>query len=240
MHGRNCYEDEARAAAYARLEFPGTYYLAYRDLPLLFERHVRGDTALDFGCGTGRSTRFLAKHGFRALGVDQAAEMIASARALDPDGDYRQSGGEALASLVPERFALVLAAFTFDNIPLGDGKVALLDELGERLADEGRLINLVSSPLIYVNEWMSFSTRDYPENRDAGSGDSVRIVITDIDDSRPVEDVLCTEEDYLALYERAGLSRVEALHPLGSSGEPFAWVNEDRIAPWRIDVLASR
>jgi hypothetical protein len=29
----NVYEDKARAQAYADLEFPGTYYLAYRDLP---------------------------------------------------------------------------------------------------------------------------------------------------------------------------------------------------------------
>jgi hypothetical protein len=28
----NCYEDTKRAEAYAKLEFAGTYYLAYRDL----------------------------------------------------------------------------------------------------------------------------------------------------------------------------------------------------------------
>ncbi len=29
----NVYDDQARAQAYAELEFPGTYFLAYRDLP---------------------------------------------------------------------------------------------------------------------------------------------------------------------------------------------------------------
>ena len=29
----NVYEDEERARAYATLQFPGTYYLAFRDLP---------------------------------------------------------------------------------------------------------------------------------------------------------------------------------------------------------------
>ena len=33
MDFANVYEDTRRAAAYANLEFPGTYYLAYRDLP---------------------------------------------------------------------------------------------------------------------------------------------------------------------------------------------------------------
>jgi hypothetical protein len=49
----NVYDDRARAAAYARLEFPGTYYLAFRDLPAILAEHVQGRQAVDFGCGTG-------------------------------------------------------------------------------------------------------------------------------------------------------------------------------------------
>lgn len=49
----NVYEDGKRAEAYSKLEFPGTYYLAYRDLPKIIRRYVRGRKAIDFGCGTG-------------------------------------------------------------------------------------------------------------------------------------------------------------------------------------------
>ena len=66
----NVYDDRARASAYAALEFPGTYYLAYRDLPTIIGEHVRGRKAVDFGCGAGRSTRFLRMLGFDAVGVD--------------------------------------------------------------------------------------------------------------------------------------------------------------------------
>jgi len=59
MEFQNVYEDEQRAASYARLEYPGTYYLAYRDLPKIISTHVKGRKAIDFGCGAGRSTRFL-------------------------------------------------------------------------------------------------------------------------------------------------------------------------------------
>ncbi|MEE8632751.1 MAG: class I SAM-dependent methyltransferase, partial [Candidatus Bathyarchaeia archaeon] len=61
MEFSNVYEDSERAEAYSKLEFPGTYYLAYRDLPKIISDHVKGREALDFGCGTGRSTRFLKR-----------------------------------------------------------------------------------------------------------------------------------------------------------------------------------
>ena len=38
----NVYEDEERARAYATLQFPGTYYLAFRDLPVLIRRYNHG------------------------------------------------------------------------------------------------------------------------------------------------------------------------------------------------------
>ena len=37
MSFSNCYEDAARAAAYAQLEFANTYYLAYRDIPAIIK-----------------------------------------------------------------------------------------------------------------------------------------------------------------------------------------------------------
>ena len=85
----NVYDDPARAKAYAELEFPGTYYLAYRDLPSIVAEHVQGRMAIDFGCGAGRSTRFLRRLGFDVVGVDVAAHMLDRARERDPQGDYR-------------------------------------------------------------------------------------------------------------------------------------------------------
>jgi len=237
MTFRNVYEDAHRAFAYSRLEFPGTYYLAFRDLPDLVRAHVEGRRALDFGCGAGRSTRFLEKLGFETTGVDISAEMIRRAREQDPDGDYRLVGEADLSGLTPSSFDLVLSAFTFDNVPTREKKLAHLHSLAGLLAPKGRLLNLVSRPEIYTHEWASFSTRGYPENRQARSGDLVRIVMTDVVDRRPVEDVVFSEDDYLAVYAEAGLQRIAAHAPLGREDEPYAWVNETRVAPWRIDLL---
>jgi SAM-dependent methyltransferase len=233
----NVYDDDQRAESYADLEFPGTYWLAYRDIPALVQAHVLGGRALDFGCGTGRSTRFLRDLGFDVVGVDIAESMLVRAREKDPEGDYRLVPDGALPGLDAGSFDLILSVFTFDNIPVLEQKVALLTELRRLLAPGGRIVNLVSSPLIYRNEWASFSTRDFPENRDARDGDTVRIIMLDVADSRPVEDVVCTGEAYSEAFRQAGLTPAQVHRPLGRPDEPFEWVSEIEVSPWVIYVL---
>ena len=234
----NSYADDRRADAYARLDFPGTYYLAFRDLPALIGPVAAGDVALDFGCGAGRSTRFLARLGFSVTGVDISSEMLARARELDPGGDYRLIADGALTGIAPGSVDLVLCAFTFDNIPGWERKVALFAAMRDALRPGGRLINLVSSPTLYEHEWASFSTRDFPGNRGARTGDVVRTIILDTDDHRPVDDVFWSEADYEEVYRRAGLV-VQRLHrPLGNAGDPCTWVNEMRLSPWNVYLLA--
>jgi len=233
----NVYDDDERANSYAELEFPATYWLAYRDIPALVDAHVRGARALDFGCGTGRSTRFLRDLGFDVVGVDIAERMLARARARDPGGHYRLVPDGELPGFEPASFDVIFSAFTFDNIPGPEDKVTVLTALGRLLAQEGRIVNLVSSPAIYVNEWASFSTKDFPENSDARSGDAVRIVMLDVEDGRPVEDVLCSGEAYAAAYARARLETFAIHRPIGREEEPFEWVSETEISPWVIYVL---
>lgn len=237
---QNVYSDETRANAYAELEYPGTYYLAFRDLPSLIKRHVRGRRALDFGCGTGRSSRFLEDLGFEVVGVDIAERMLARARERNPSGDYRLLPDGDLSDLDDLRFDLVLSAFTFDNVPTIEKRLEIFRGLGRLLNEGGRIVNLVSSPEIYLNEWASFSTKDFPENRAATSGDGVRIVMLDVDDRRPVEDVLWTDADYRSLYAEAGLEVLETHAPLGSSSDPCEWVSETRVSPWAIYVVGRR
>jgi SAM-dependent methyltransferase len=234
----NVYEDSTRAQAYAQLGFPGTYYLAFRDLPNLFQKHVQGTMALDFGCGTGRSSRFLEKHGFVTIGVDISAAMLEQARQLAPQGDYRLVTADTLGDLA-ERFDLILAAFTFDNIPTNEAKTRALSALRGLLAPAGCMILVVSAPAIYRHEWASFSTKDFPENRRARDGEIVRIVMLDVPDRRPVEDVLCGDARYRELFGLAGLGVRALVQPLATGSEPIAWVSETRTAPWSVYVLGA-
>ena len=223
--------------AYAKLEFPGTYYLAYRDLPAIIAEHVNGKRALDFGCGAGRSTRFLKKLGFTAVGVDISMDMLKKARERDSGGDYRLIGDGDFSQFNDDTFDLVLSAFTFDNVPTLDKKVSSCNEIRRVLESEGRMVNLISSPEIYNHEWASFSTKDFPENKQAKSGDKVKIIQTDLEDKRPVVDVVWTDESYRIVYKTAGLAVVRKYEPLAREDEPYKWVNETKIAPWVIYVL---
>lgn len=241
----NVYGDSARAAAYAELEFPATYFLAFRDLPALIRQHRPGENgqgqiALDFGCGAGRSTRFLRGLGFQVVGIDISEAMLDEARLRDPQGDYRLVEDRPSCALPQATFDLILSAFAFDNIAGMDRKVSLFQSLRRLLRRGGTIINLVSAPDIYVHEWASFSTKDFPENQTARSGEIVRIVMLDVEDRRPVDDIYCTNADYLEIYRQAGLD-LQAVHrPLGRVDEPFAWVSETAVSPWAIYVLAAR
>ena len=237
MEFANCYEDFKRAEAYAKLKFAATYYLAYRDLPEILEKHVKGRKAIDFGCGTGRSTRFLEKHGFTVLGVDIAQDMIRKAREIDPKGSYRLIKDGSFHQFKRNAYDLVLSALTFDNIPTLEKKVRLFKELKRLLKSEGRIVSIVSAPEIYTHEWASFSTKDFPGNRFAVSGDVVKIIVTDHEDQRPVEDIIWTDDSYQEVFKQAGLTPTQTYKPLAKGDEPYEWVNETRIAPWVIYVL---
>ncbi len=233
----NVYEDSLRAESYSELEFPGTYYLAYRDLPAIISKHVSGEKAIDFGCGAGRSTRFLRKYGFEATGIDISEDMISCARKKDPGGDYRLVKEGEMGKLKEDLYDLILSVFTFDNIPTMKKKTSLFRKFNSLLNKSGRIINLVSSPDIYVNEWASFTTKDFPKNSFAASGDKVKIIMKDVDDKRPVEDIIWSGEDYVEVFDSAGLSVDAVYRPLAEDFEPFEWINETKIAPWVIYVL---
>ncbi|MBI1731025.1 class I SAM-dependent methyltransferase [Candidatus Acetothermia bacterium] len=237
MEFKNIYEDNDYAAAYARLEFSGTYMLAYRDLPLILKSHVTGHRALDFGCGAGRSSRFLRDLGLNVIGCDISQDMLRIARDRDPGGEYILIEPADFSGFQKNSFDLITAIFPFDNIPTEEEKLKNLSGLRDLLKRTGRLVILVSSAQIYLNEWETFTTKSWPENREAKSGDEVKIAVLNIGDARPVTDILWKEEDYKRLFKIAELELLKTFKPLADGSEPFKWISETTIAPWEIHLL---
>ena len=233
----NLYDDDVRADAYAGIEFEGTYYLACRDLPEIFAEHVRGTAALDLGCGAGRSMRLLKRMGFDCIGVDIAEPMLARARRADAEGDYRLVRDGDLSSLGDRSFDLVLAMFPLDNVATVEAKVALLRAPHGLLHPHARIVCVVSSPDLYLHEWTSFSTKAFPENRSARDGETIRIVMLDGGDRRPIEDTLTTDAAYRDVFRQAGYALRQTYRPLGRASDPYPWETELHVAPWTIYVL---
>ena len=111
-------------------------------MPKLIAENIKGKRALDFGCGTGRSTRFLKNLGLDVVGIDISLSMIRVARKADPEGDYRHVREADFSTLEKGSFDLVLSAFTCDNIPEGS-KVRIFRGLRNLLRPSGRIINMV-------------------------------------------------------------------------------------------------
>jgi|SRR5579871_567755 len=190
MSFSNVYDDAQRAQAYSQLDFPGTYYLAYRDLPEILSRQVHGRLALDFGCGAGRSTRFLETLNFEVVGIDISNSMVDAAKSADPQGEYHLVSDGEFSVLEGRRFDLIFLGFAFDNIPGAEWRATVLSRLSALLTETGRIVILGSTPEIYTHEWASFTTKDFPQNRSARGGQMVQIVMKDVPDSRPVVDLI--------------------------------------------------
>ena len=237
MKFENSWGNQTRAESYSRLEFPNTYYLAYRDLPEIIARHVTVNQAVDFGCGTGRSTRFLKRLGFNVTGIDISQDMLDIAKKFDISGNYQLVTNGNYEHLGVGQFDLVQCIFTFDNIPGWENRTNILKGLGKLLNRTGKILCLDSTPELYTNEWASFTTKEFPENLNAKTGDIVRDIMLDIDDRRPVEDIFWTVADYHKLFNLAGLAIEATFKPLGHENEPFEWISEKAIAPWMIFVL---
>ncbi|MDH5415035.1 MAG: class I SAM-dependent methyltransferase [Flavobacteriaceae bacterium] len=236
-HFQNSWGNKRRADSYSKLEFPNTYYLAYRDLPKIISSHIIGNLAIDFGCGTGRSTRFLKNLGFKVIGIDISSDMLQIAKKTDPSGQYQLVSNGEYGHLGHHKFDLVQSIFTFDNIPDWDNRTNILIGLRDLLNPTGKLICLDSTPELYTHEWASFSTKDFPENWRAKTGDIVRDIMLDVEDKTPVEDIYWTVEDYRKLFKKSRLTIESIYKPLGKKDEPFNWISELKIAPWVIFVL---
>lgn len=87
------------------------------DGPMLARVRDRGFVdALDIGCGEGRFCRMLRAEGSRPVGIDPTEPLLARARQLDPDGDYRIGRAEEL-DFPDASFDLVVSYLTLIDIP---------------------------------------------------------------------------------------------------------------------------
>jgi SAM-dependent methyltransferase len=94
---------------------------------------------LDAGCGTGRVAIELARHGVDVVGIDVDDEMLATARKLAPDLDWRR-GDLAATELGHDEFDVAVLAGNVLIFTTPGTNGAVLANVTRALRPHGRLI----------------------------------------------------------------------------------------------------
>jgi SAM-dependent methyltransferase len=113
-------------------------------------RPVGRRTALDFGCGVGRLTRWLAPHFASCLGLDVAPTMVAEARRLNaawPGCRFEVAPPGGLSAISSRSFDLVLCKSVIQHLPSQEAMLSCVYELARLVAGEGLLVVHVPSTL---------------------------------------------------------------------------------------------
>ena len=221
------------AKEYASLEIKDSFYLAYRDIPDLIKKYVKGNKALDYGCGGGRSTRFLKKLDFSTIGVDISKEMISEAKKKDINGDYYliKSGKLPFKN---SSFDLAFISIVFIEISSKEEMICILKEIRRVLKRGGVAIIITGTPEGYTSNWSSFIC-DFPENRKLNSGDKAKLIIRGT--SVVLYDYVWFDDDYKETFEKADLKLISKHYPMPNRDNSFKWYSESKKPLWVIYAL---
>ncbi len=229
---------ETKSADYARHDIGGTVLLAYRDIPDLIKAHGRPDLgrkAFDFGCGAGKSSRFLASLGFDVTGVDISPSQLAHARKTDPTGDYRLIG-EGQCPFEAPVAAVALSVFCFLEMDTQAQMAAAARAVFDALLPGGIFIMAICAEDFYSGDWLTVGV-DFPGNSNPASGDTVTVRLIDVD--LDIVDTYWTDADYTAVLEQTGLTILERARPLGTDADGLPWKDE-RMRPPFVLYVAQR
>lgn len=238
------YDENQNAENYALLpvEPVGTTgYLSTRDLLDLVKKHLgvqfnRAST-LDYGCGVGRSTRYLKHHLSlqQVWGVDINAKMMQLAKQHDPAGNY-QCIESAKTPFQDNTFEFVYSSFVIVEIATKAEIAKVFAEIYRVLSMGGTFILVTAAEQFFnpQNHWITYNQR-YPENENLKSGSQTKfdIIGTDL----VLRDYYWTQTDITELAEAAGFKIAEIHHPLGQEEDNVAWLSESTVAPFAIYVL---
>lgn len=207
-------------------------YLSYRDMPEIIAKYVRGSKTLDYGSGTGISTKLLLDQGLDVIGVDISKEMLAVAKENYPDTPF-QLVEKGCLPLDNESFDFVFSSKVLFEIDSREGILEYLKEGHRVLKNDGVFIAITGSQDMYTKDWGIYNV-DYPQNKNLKSGDLGKIYLYDV--QIEFTDFYWTEADYLQEFAAAGFNILEIHYPLGREDEPFAWKDEKVVSPFVIFI----
>lgn len=222
------------ALKYAYSDFKNTYYLGYRDIPFLLKKYVKGKKAIDFGCGTGRSTRFLKTQGYNALGIDVSKEMLAQTLNNAEDTSHYLHIQNSHIPVMNDSYDLIFSCFVLFTIQSKQELYETFMEIHRCLKKGGIFIAVTGTENLYSKNWLSYNV-DFPENKVLKSGDIAKIQLKDL--NIDFINYYWTDVDYTQLFNKVNFQMLEKHYPLGMPEDNVAWMSESKYAPYVVYVL---
>ena len=231
------------AAEYSTIDLKGekTLYLSFRDLPGLIQKYIPADKpwkdckCIDYGCGSGRSTRFLKSIGFAHVdGFDVSQTMLNDAKKFDPSGHY-QLIQSAKIPASNNSYDLALASFVFVEVGGKQTIENIFQEIRRVLKPDGLFIIVTTSPELYnpSNNWLSY--RVLTDQNSFKSGDAIPIKLTDI--HLELVDYLWKEADYQEWARQSHMKILAEDNPKGKPSDDISWASESKVAPYSLYVM---
>ena len=199
----------------------GTGKLAFRELPEILSNHVTGNNVLDYGCGFGRSTRFLKSIGFDVIGTDISESLLKSAKDSDPIGEYYLIE-EFNKKHQETNFDLILLSFVLIELNNKDKIIELLSGLHKHCKKNTKICVISPSENLYKNN----------------SADAVSLYLKQFDTF--IHDYYWTKKDYLDFFQSSEFTVEDIYSPKANDSDDIDWVTERKLAPFDIYVLSPK
>lgn len=237
----NDYNVDAEKYSKIDLKGKGTLFLSFRDIPGLIQKYLQTDVpwkdckCIDYGCGAGRSTRFLKSIGFPEVdGFDVSQTMLKDAKKFDPTGHYTLIQSAKIPAN-NNTYDLAFASFIF--IEIGD-KNAIEDifrEICRVLKPNGIFIIVTTNRNLYNpdSKWLSYKALS--DKKNLQSGDVISLKMTDID--LELADYFWSDEDYEQWTEEAHMTLLAKDNPKGKDSDNIKWASEAKVSPYTLYVL---
>lgn len=213
-----------RASIYAKHSLNGTGFLAFKYVPEMIKKYTAGRRVLDYGCGSGRSTRFLKDLKLDVIGVDISHHMIKEAITQDNIASYKVIESAEIP-YDDETFDLVFSSLVLFEIPKKNELLKVFNEAHRVIKLNGVFIAVTGSMEMYNHPWLSLDA-NYPENKNLKSGSLAKILLKEID--LILFDYYWTDDDYKEIISHSKFDIVEQRYPLGEDNDGIEWISEKK------------
>jgi len=232
--GRYAYAD-GNAELYGSLGIEGTTYQIGFDAVAELLGDITGTTFLDFGCGTGRSARFLKALGARYVyAVDHDQDMIGQALSRKLDGVTFIRVDDTIP--LPDASADgAVSVNVFIEILTPSAMRRACAEIARTLRPGAPFILESSSPMAFGHTFRSYS---YQYAGPLRSGETTPCIVTTHGGQLVIQDTYWTEDDYVDAIEQASLTVATIGYP--RPRDPAAWATDEATVPPCIVIEARK